>query len=130
MTEEKEKIIYKEREYAHESVKALDQLYANIINPVVRRFGGIFITSIYRCDKNSQHFKNEACDLDFDLVDSASNDDVFRFIRDSLVYDQLIRYNRGNHMSHIHVSYREGNNRNEALRCYRWKGKRWFKRLN
>lgn len=119
-----------EKEYAHESVKALDELYANIINPVVRRFGGIFITSIYRCDKNSQHYKNEALYMDFDLVDGASNNDLFEFIRDSLAYDQLIIYHRGKHMSHVHASFRKDNNRFEILRAYRWKGRVWYKRLN
>lgn len=117
-------------EFAHENVKAYNDLHLNIIDPIVGKFGGIFISSLYRCDKKSQHYKLQAIDLDFDLVDSASNRDVFEFIRDSLAFDQLIVYYRGSHMSHVHVSFVEGANRCEVLRCYRWKGRSWYKRLN
>ncbi len=115
--------------YAHESVKALDQLYDNIVNPIIREFGEIFISDIYRCNRYSQHYKHQAIDFDFDLVDSASNLDLFEFIRDNLIYDQMIVYYRGKNMSHVHVSWTPNKNRCQTLRAYRWKGKVSYKKL-
>lgn len=126
---QKEKIVYKEREYAHEYVKNLDNLYKNIINRVEAHFHGYYYTRIPGHEKRSQHYEFKAVDFDFDLVRGHSNVDLYRFIRDSLDFDQLIIYHRGKHMSHVHASYDEGRNRYEIKKCYRWKGKKWYKLL-
>lgn len=123
-----EKVTYIEKpiKYAHESVEALDKLYFNIINPVIRHFGKVFISDLYRCDYRSQHYKHQAVDFDFDLVDSASNRDLYEFVRDSLDYDQLIIYTSISKPSHVHVSWKPKGNRAEKL----FKVGRYYKRLN
>lgn len=135
---QKENIVYKEKivtdtiyknQFANRNVENLNDLYENIINPIEKKFGAVFISSLFRCDKNSQHNSLQAADLDFDLVSGGTNVSLYHYIRDSLCFDQLIIYYSGKHMSHVHVSFSKERNRKEVLRCYRWKGKRWYKRI-
>lgn len=125
-----EKIVYKEKDYAHEYVKRLNDIYLYVLNPLEKKFGSYYISSLYRPGDRGHHGKMCGVDLDFDLVDGVSNVAAFEFIRDSLPYTQLIQYHRGKHMSHIHIGLVIEDIKKEVLRCYRWNRKRWYKRLN
>lgn len=139
MTEEKEKVmdcycepVIKEVEvetFAHENVKRLNDMYKYILNPLEKKYGSYYISSLYRPGDCKHHGKFCAVDLDFDLVDGVSNATVFEFIRDSLPYTQLIQYHRGKHMSHIHIGLVVEDIKKEVLRCYRWNGRRWYKKI-
>ena len=114
--------------YADEKVQRLDDLFRYVLNPLEKKFGAYYISSLHRNGK-TQHSGFTAVDLDFDLVPGVTNSDAYNYIRDTLNYDQLIIYHRGKHMSHIHISFVKENNRKEVLRCYRWKGRTWYKHL-
>ena len=66
----------------------------------------------------SQHSLGEAIDLDL------HDRDLFEWIIDNVVYDQLI-YEAGNdtEAAWFHISYREGNNRKQVLRMIKKGGK-------
>jgi len=105
-------------------------LKINILDPLEKKFGKLYITSLFRAwPKNSQHTAWKAANID-DWGRDYSNRDIYNFARDSLSFDQLIIYHQGKRMSHVHFSYSEGENRNEILRCYRWEGAKWYKKLN
>jgi hypothetical protein len=73
----------------------------------------------------SQHCHGEAADLDV----PGRNAEMFRYIRANLEFDQLIwEYGgdptkKGTEPDWIHVSYREGKNRSQVLRCVKKNGK-------
>lgn len=73
----------------------------------------------------SQHCHGEAADLDV----PGRNAEMFRYIRANLQFDQLIwEYGgdptkKGTEPDWIHVSYREGKNRSQVLRCVKKNGK-------
>ena len=68
--------------------------------------------------KNSQHVKAEA--IDMSMGNKVDNKRMFDFIKDNLVYDQLI--NEFNY-SWIHVSFSRKNNRMQVLKAVKSKGK-------
>lgn len=86
----------------------------------------IIVSSGYRCkelnsliskSKNSQHTKGEALDLK-SLSKKVCNADIFHYIKDNLVFDQLI-WEKGDEKnpSWVHVSLKRiGVNRGEVLR--------------
>ena len=57
--------------------------------------------------KTSQHMTGEAIDIDCDVFGNSSNLNIFTFIKDNLVFDQLIyEYPNADGMaSWVHVSY-------------------------
>ncbi len=82
----------------------------------------IYISSGYRSNAvnkivggqlNSQHLSGEAIDLDADKWGGLTNRELFKFIRDSLDYDQVIM--EGGSMGWVHASYRKKNNRKQAF---------------
>ena len=69
--------------------------------------------------QTSQHSLGEALDLDADIYGGVTNQEIYEFIRDNLEFDQLIHeYGSESNPAWVHVSYREGNNRKQILRCY------------
>lgn len=90
----------------------LQELLEHIVNPLLSRFEGMEITSGYRCYSvnraaggvpNSQHTKGQAVDLwyiadDKDLELSVR--DVYQWVIDNLIFDQLIIYD-----TFVHISY-------------------------
>lgn len=72
--------------------------------------------------KNSQHLalNGAAMDIDADFYGIVTNIDVFTYIKDNLVFDQLIieDLTKG-HAGWVHVSYKPKDNRNEVLIMYR-----------
>lgn len=73
--------------------------------------------------KTSQHMANNgaAIDIDADKYGNVTNDEVFKYIKDNLDFDQLIaeRVEDG-HVNWVHVSYKDKKvNRNQVLIMYK-----------
>jgi len=69
--------------------------------------------------KTSQHCANNGAAFDIDdTLGNATNAEMFNYIKDNLVFDQLI-WEFGNDVNPdwVHVSYKEGDNRMEILRA-------------
>jgi len=94
----------------------------------------IYISSFYRSKElnckiggsdTSQHLANNgaAIDLDADMYGKITNLGIFNYILNNLEYDQLIAEavnEKG--LGWVHVSYNEGNNRNQPLIMYHEEG--------
>jgi hypothetical protein len=99
-------------------------LAEKVLQPVRDHFGPTSVSSGFRSNKlnkeiggskTSQHRFGEAADIE---VPGVSNYDLAVWIRDNLTFDQLIleAYEPGEPNSGwVHVSYRRGINRKEAL---------------
>ena len=94
-----------------------------IIDPVKSRFPWATVSSFYRSPKlnkkiggaaNSQHVTGEAVDLD--SPNDHANEDIFVFIKDNLVFDQLIKEypNEKGVPSWVHASYVEHPKKNRG----------------
>lgn len=104
------------------AVNNLVTLVKNVLDPAREAYGApIRVNSGYRSTelneavggaKNSQHTRGEAAD-----ITCSNNMKLFKILLD-MEFDQLI-YEHGDDKqpSWIHVSYREGNNRQQALRA-------------
>jgi zinc D-Ala-D-Ala carboxypeptidase len=104
----------------------LQNLVDNVLQPLRDLYGKpIRVTSGFRSSvvnkkvggaANSQHCKGEAADLVADSY-AENNADLFKIIRESLTFDQLI-WEAGNDEfpAWVHVSFRKGNNRKQVLR--------------
>ena len=95
----------------------LKRLAEEIFEPIRTHFNvPIGVSSGYRSialnkaiggSKTSQHSKGEALDLDADIYGEITNKQIFDFIKDNLVYDQLIGEGLSSNGDYnwIHVSY-------------------------
>ncbi len=118
-----------------ENLKAIAQ---NIFQPLRDHFGcPIAVSSGYRSldlnraiggSSTSQHCKGEALDIDCDIFGGLSNREVFEFIKDHLIFDQLIwEFGNDSDPDWVHVSYKRiGKNRGEILKAKRNKGKTYY----
>lgn len=108
------------------------KLLANNVFELIRNHFSmpIFITSFFRCPelnthiggaKNSQHMANfgAAMDIDNDAKNAnPTNKVIFNYIKDNLDFDQLIwEYGDSNAPDWVHVSFNQGHNRKQILRC-------------
>ena len=78
----------------------------------------------YTCasrSKRSQHSKGEALDLDAQVYGGFTNRELFLYIKDHLVFDQLIGEFPDNvgEFAWVHVSYKADGNRGEVLIAYK-----------
>lgn len=99
----------------------LQRLIDRVLDPAREAIGiPIYVNSGYRCPSlnsavggvpTSQHTLGEAADLDTRTREG--NKKLYAWIAENLEFDQLINENN---YSWIHVSYREGRNRNQVLR--------------
>ena len=90
----------------------------------------IHVSSMYRsanlnqalkyASKTSLHMTGQAIDIDMDFTDT-SNKDIFEYVKDNLDFDTLIWefMNEDGTPRWVHVSYREGKNRNQILEAYK-----------
>jgi zinc D-Ala-D-Ala carboxypeptidase len=70
----------------------------------------------------SQHCKGEAMDLT--MPNKIGNRKIYEFIRDNLVFDQLIyEFGTDQEPAWVHVSYKEKGNRRQILRAKKVNGK-------
>lgn len=103
----------------------LKALCLNVLDPIREKFGAFTVSSGFRSEelndiiqgsRNSQHIKGEAADFEIFGVDNLK---VYNWIKDNLVYDQLILeyYEEGiPNSGWIHVSYSLLKNRKEAFK--------------
>jgi hypothetical protein len=113
-----------------EHLENIKILCDKVLEPIRLRFGSINISSGYRGKLlnhflggavNSDHCLGRAADIDMDDVGTGiTNKEIFDYIKDNLEFDQLI--NEFN-FSWVHVSYRQGANRNQVLKAVKEKGK-------
>lgn len=111
----------------NKEIEALTRLTIKILQPVRDYFNKpVAITSGFRSAAlnraiggvyNSQHQYGEAADI---RINGIGNDVIWEYIRANLVFDQVIlehvpssQPTRG----WVHVSYKDGANRNEAISC-------------
>ncbi len=106
-------------------------LCENVFEPIREHFNvPIYISSGYRSktlnskikgsSKTSQHSKGQAMDLDCKKYGGLTNMDIFKYIKDNLIFDQLI-YEGGTNKEPewVHVSYVKKGNRNQVLKMVR-----------
>jgi hypothetical protein len=118
-------------------LECLKGLSVNVLDKVREHFGKpIWVSSGYRSkalnevtpgsSATSQHCSGEAADLDQDgRGTGVSNKMVFDYIKDHLVFDQLIyEYGTDANPDWVHVSWEStGKQRKQVLRCTRVNGK-------
>ena len=105
-----------------EQVKNLQQLCKNVLQPLRDHLGKpVAINSGFRSQavnmavggaNNSQHMKGEAADIKCKDYPYAKM--IYAWIMDNLKFDQVILERKGNAVW-VHVSYRTGKNRQQAL---------------
>ncbi len=104
-----------------EAVSNLTKLVDNVLDPLREKYGKpIYVSSGYRSPAlnrsvngatSSQHRLGEAADIT--AGSKEENKKLFEIIKKELPYDQLIDEKN---FSWVHVSYREGRNRKQALK--------------
>jgi zinc D-Ala-D-Ala carboxypeptidase len=112
-----------------EHLENLKKLANNIFQPIRDHFKKpIIISSGYRSEKlnrlvpgtsiTSQHSQGEALDIDMDGT-KITNKQVFDFIKDNLVFDQLIwEFGTDDNPAWVHVSYEStGKQRKQVLKA-------------
>ena len=106
-----------------EQVKNLQHLCENVLQPLRDHLGKpVVINSGFRSQavnmavggaKNSQHMKGEAADIKCKDYPYAKM--IYAWIMDNLKFDQVTLERKGNAVW-VHVSFRAGSNRQQALR--------------
>lgn len=119
-----------------EHLENMKQLALHVFQPIREHFGiPIIITSGYRSkelnkaiggSQTSQHSKGQAMDIDMDNTD-LKNSVLFHWIKDNLVYDQLIwEFGTKANPDWVHVSFvaeGKGINRKQVLVAKKIDGK-------
>jgi len=109
-----------------EVISSLSDLCNFVLEPIRINYGqAVRISSGYRCpalnaavggSKNSQHTLGKAADIEIIDLD---NCDLALWIANNLEFDQLIlefhNHSRGPNDGWVHVSYNNGNNKNQVL---------------
>ena len=125
-----------------EHISNFKLLAEKIFEPIRNHFRvPIMISSGYRSKElnaslkgaslTSQHCSGEAIDIDMDgSPHGVTNRMVFDYIKDNLVFDQLIyEFGDANNPDWVHVSYEStGNQRKQVLRATRSNGKTAYSR--
>lgn len=112
----------------------MKKLALNVFQPIREHFDcPIYISSGYRSQalnkliggsSTSQHSSGEAIDIDMD-GSSLTNAQVFHWIKDNLVFDQLIwEFGTNKNPDWVHVSYEStGKQRKQILKAVKKNGK-------
>lgn len=107
------------------------ELVANRVFQPVRDYYDtpIAVTSFFRSKElnsklggssTSQHCTGEAIDIDADVFGNVTNSDVFNYIKDNLMFDQLIwEFGDDDNPAWVHVSYSQFLNRGVVLQAYK-----------
>lgn len=110
-----------------EQLESMRHLAIGIFEPLRKYFNTrIGISSFFRSStlnkaikgsKTSQHMKGEAMDIDADIYGVITNKDIFDYIKDNLVFDQLIwEAGTDKNPGWVHVSLSDNSNCREVLR--------------
>ena len=117
-----------------EHIENFKKLAENVFQPIRDHFGvPIRISSGYRSKalnaaiggaSSSQHCQGEAIDIDMD-GSSITNAQVFNYIKDNLVFDQMIwEFGTDKNPDWVHVSYdSSGKQRKQILKAVKVNGK-------
>jgi hypothetical protein len=117
-----------------EHLENFKKLAENVFEPIREHFKvPIIISSGYRSKElnsaiggssTSQHCQGEAIDIDMDGT-SITNAQIFHFIKDNLVFDQMIwEFGTDKNPDWVHVSYEStGKQRKQILKAVRSGGK-------
>jgi hypothetical protein len=112
----------------NEQLVAMRLIAEKVFEPVRTHFKvPIAITSFFRSKQvnslvggsvNSQHVKGEAMDINAAVLGGVSNAEIFFFIKDNLLFDQLIwEFGNDKNPDWVHVSYKNIGNRRQILRA-------------
>lgn len=110
----------------------------NVFDKVREHFGKpIGISSGFRSvelnakiggSKTSQHCEGKALDIDGDIFGGINNKELFFYIKENCIFDQLIwEFGSENAPDWVHVSFNEGKNRGQILRALKVGGKTIYK---
>lgn len=111
-----------------EQLACMQDTAKNIFEPV-RLFYNvmIFVSSFFRSpavnvkiggSKNSDHCRGRSIDMDADIFGRVTNRQIFYYIKNHLVFDQLIwEFGDKQNPGWVHASYRKGANRMIVLRA-------------
>jgi zinc D-Ala-D-Ala carboxypeptidase len=112
-------------------IENLVELCENVLQPLREAIGPIYISSGFRSQKlnvaiggstTSQHCALKGAAADIDMGDK--NKEIFNFIKDELIFDQLIwEFGDEQNPSWVHVSYHYGHNRKQILKAVKINGK-------
>lgn len=108
-------------------LEAMKYIAETVFEPLREHFKKpIAVTSFFRSKPvnvllggatNSQHCKGEAMDLDADVLGGLTNADIFYFVKDNLVFDQLIwEFGSDKQPGWVHVSCKKAKNRKQLLK--------------
>jgi len=115
-----------------DQLENMRKLAVNVFEPLRAGLGDrvIMVSSFFRSETlnhliggstTSQHCANNGAAMDMDNDNYSSgptNYDIFCYIRDNLEFDQLIwEYGNNESPAWVHVSFNEGHNRKQLLRC-------------
>lgn len=109
-----------------EQLEAMKYVATEVFDKVRENFGvPLFVSSFFRSpiinhkvggSASSQHCKGEAIDIDAD-GSGVTNMQVFNYIKENLVFDQLIfEYGTDENPAWVHVSRKKEGNRMQILR--------------
>lgn len=122
---------------SEEVIKNLLLLCQKVLQPLRDSLGEpIHVDSGYRSkklnskisgsSKTSQHCLGQAADL----VCRSGNAQIYEFIKNNLIFDQLIwEFGTDDEPKWVHVSYSEKKNRKECLRSYKINGNTTYSRI-
>jgi len=115
-----------------QQINFIRELCISILQPIREEFGvPIHISSGFRSPKlnvaiggstSSQHcaLRGAAADIQMDEM----NAEIFNYIKDELIFDQLIwEFGDGQNPDWVHVSFHKGNNRKQILKAVKQNGK-------
>ena len=123
-----------------DQIENLTELCEKVLQPIRDKFGPVRVTSGLRVPElntaiggsgSSQHCKGEAADINMCSKGcSGINADVFNYIKDNLVFDQLIWEFGKSCPSWVHVSYKYGHNRGQILKASKKNGKTVYSKMS
>ena len=91
-------------------------------------FRSVELNSKIGGSKTSQHCEGKALDVDGDIFGGINNKELFFYIKENCIFDQLIwEFGSENAPDWVHVSYNEGKNRGQVLRGLKSGGKTIYK---
>lgn len=84
----------------------LKKLAENSLDPIKERYSDMIITNAFRKNNNkSQHNIGQAADLQFTTARKSDYFEIAKWIKDNVLFDQLLLEYRSNGRPWIHISY-------------------------